>query len=174
MKKSIDRFEKVLSKIEENIIFILLVGMLLSVFAGFVSRYILNSPLSWSEELARYLMIWATFIAVSYGVKTGAHITLDVLVVYLNDKANKLLRAISYIISIIYCIVVIFIGIPFVNNLINTGQTSPAMQFPMYIVYASIVVGSILMTIRYLILFYQDIVRGEKEVTSRNLEENVS
>lgn len=173
MRKKIDQFEKILTKIEENIIFILLLGMLAATFLGFVSRYFF-SALAWSEEMARYLMIWATFIAVSYGVKKGAHITLDVLVVYLNDKANRVLRAISYIFSMTFCLIIVFVGIPFVNNLLNTGQTSPAMQFPMYIVYGSLVVGLFLMFIRYLILFYTDTICGEFPKEQENNETQIT
>lgn len=152
LKKVINSIDNILTKIEENITFILLFAMLLAVFAGFVSRYIFNSPLDWSEEFSRYVMIWATFIGASYGVKTGAHITLDVLVVFFSEKANKILRTVSYVFSLIYCVLVVFIGIPFIENLIKTQQLSPAMQIPMYFVYISIIVGTILMFVRYIIL----------------------
>ncbi|MBR3121682.1 MAG: TRAP transporter small permease [Oceanobacillus sp.] len=174
MKKLLNQTDKILTKVEENLIFILLFSMLMAVFSSFISRYFFDAQLRWSEELSRYLMIWATFIAVSYGVKKGAHITLDVLVVYFNEKANKVLRAISYIVSSIYCLIVIFAGIPFVNNLMQTGQTSPAMQIPMYTVYFSIVVGSILMLIRYIILFVNDIFYGKTIENTNNLDQKVS
>lgn len=161
--KSISKkIDKVLSFFEENVIFILLLTMLLAVFSNFVSRYFFNTTLGWAEELSRYLLIWSTFIAASYGVKKGAHITLDVLVIYLSEKANKVLRATSYIISMVFCVLVVYIGIPFINDLIATNQLSPSLRLPMYIVYGSIVLGSILMFIRYLLLFISDILYGEK------------
>ncbi len=151
--KSLDN---TLTKIEENLTFILLLAMLLAVFASFVSRYVFNSPIDWTEEFSRYVMIWATFIAASYGVKTGAHITLDIMVIYLSDKGNKILRTVSYILSLVYCVLVIYIGIPFINNLIETQQKSPAMEIPMYFVYLSIIVGTVLMFLRYVILLFNE------------------
>lgn len=156
LKKVINSIDNILTKIEENITFILLFAMLLAVFAGFVSRYIFNSPLAWSEEFSRYVMIWATFIGASYGVKKSSHITLDVLVIYLSERGNKILRTVSYVFSLIYCVLVIFIGIPFINNLIKTQQSSPAMHIPMYVVYISIIVGTALMFLRYIILLFNE------------------
>lgn len=156
MKRFVNLFDKYLTKVEEYSIYILMASMLLLSFAGFVSRYVFNAPLSWSEELARYFMIWGTFIAVSYGVRTGAHITLDILVVIFNDKANKILRIVSYTVSLGFCIILLYAGIPFINSLFSSGQSSPAAQIPMYLVYSAIVIGALLMTIRYLILIYDE------------------
>ncbi|WP_102347596.1 TRAP transporter small permease [Bacillus sp. Marseille-P3661] len=156
MKKLMKSLDNTLTKIEENLTFILLLAMLLAVFASFVSRYVFNSPIDWTEEFSRYVMIWATFIAASYGVKTGAHITLDIMVIYLSDKGNKILRTVSYILSLVYCVLVIYIGIPFINNLIETQQKSPAMEIPMYFVYLSIIVGTVLMFLRYVILLFNE------------------
>jgi len=162
MKIVIKRIDKVLTSFEENLIFILLGTMLLAVFSNFVSRYSFNTTLGWAEELSRYLLIWSTFIAASYGVKKGAHITLDVLIVYLSEKANKVIRAISYILSMIYCVLIIYIGIPFINSLIISNQLSPSLNVPMYLIYSSIVIGSVLMLVRYLLLFVMDILYGEE------------
>lgn len=162
LKKISKRIDKIVSIFEENLIFILLMTMLLAVFSNFVSRYFFNSTIGWAEELSRYLMIWSTFIGASYGVKKGAHITLDVLVIYLSERANKLLRAISYVISIIFCVLIIYLGIPFINDLIVSNQQSPSLSLPMYVVYGSIILGSTLMLIRYILLFIQDIIYNEE------------
>ena len=162
LKQISKKIDKILSVFEENLIFILLLAMLAAVFSNFVSRYFFDSAIGWAEELSRYLMIWSTFIAASYGVKKGAHITLDVLVVYLSKKANKVIRAISYVISIIFCVLIIYLGIPFINDLFNANQKSPSLRLPMYIVYGSIVLGSALMLIRYILLFIEDIIFNEE------------
>ena len=165
-KKGVDRMLKKMDKImdflEENFVFIALLSMLMIVFANFIFRYLFGSPITWGEEASRYLMIWATFIAASLGVKKGAHITLDILVVYLPVKANRILRAISYILSMIYCVILIVIGIPFINSLIEKGQLSPALHMPMHIVYLAVLVGTIFMLFRYVLLFISDIIKSEQ------------
>lgn len=158
----VKKFEKILTFLEENFIYFSLLLMLSIVFINFVMRYLFGTSITWGEELARYLMIWATFIAASLGVKKGAHITLDILVIYLSEKANRVLRAISYSCCIIYCILVLYIGIPFINSLVEKNQLSPALQIPMSIVYLAIIVGTILMLLRYILLFITDIINNEQ------------
>ena len=162
MRKTVAAIDKILTFIEENILFIFLVVMLGSVFIGLANRYIFQESLRWTEELARYLLIWATFVGASLGVKKGVHISIDVLTVYLPEKINKGIRALSYIISIAFCITILYIGIPFVNTLMATNQLSPALRLPMYVVYGAVVVGCFLMAIRYLMVFITDIIYNEK------------
>lgn len=158
----IKKIDEIMDFIEENFVFIALLSMLLIVFANFVSRYVFGTPITWGEEASRYLMIWATFIAASLGVKKGAHITLDILIVYLPERANRILRATSYIVSMIYCVILIVIGIPFINSLVEKGQLSPALHIPMSIIYLAVLIGTIFMFIRYVLLFISDIIKSEQ------------
>ncbi|PPA68482.1 TRAP transporter small permease [Jeotgalibacillus proteolyticus] len=156
------KIEKIINYIEEYFIFGSLLLMVLIVFLNVIGRFIFNFSFSWSEEAARYLMIWATFIAASLGVKKGAHITLDILTIYLPEKMNRIVRAISYILSMVYCILILFIGIPFIMDMATKGQLSPALQMPIHFVYLSIIVGTVLMFIRYIFLFIDDIIHMNK------------
>ncbi|MCK6205249.1 TRAP transporter small permease [Bacillus infantis] len=159
MLKKVDR---VIEHIEEYFVFSSLLLMVLIVFINVLGRFVFNFSISWSEEAARYLMIWATFIAASLGVKKGSHITLDILTVYLPEKANRIVRAISYILSMVYCILLLVIGIPFIMDMIAKGQISPALHMPIHFVYLAIVAGAVLMLIRYILLFIDDIVYSNK------------
>lgn len=173
MSKFIGKLDRTLSIIEEYLIYILLLSMLLAIFASFVSRYILVTPLAWAEELARYLMIWGTFIGASYGVRTGAHITLDILGVVLNEKSNKILRILSHFISILFCVLLVVGGIPLIHNLTSVvHQTSPTLQVPMYFVYSAVVIGSLLMIVRYLIIIFDEFT-GNQEIKATSLQEKV-
>lgn len=156
------KFDKRLEQIEEYFVFASLLLMVIIVFVNVVGRFIFNFSFTWSEEAARYLMIWATFVAASLGVKKGSHITLDILTVYLPEKANRIIRAISYLLSMVYCVLLLFIGVPFIMDMISNGQLSPALQIPVHFVYLSIIIGSVLMFIRYILLFVDDIIYSNK------------
>nr|WP_276519687.1 TRAP transporter small permease [Bacillus infantis] len=156
------KVDRVIEHIEEYFVFSSLLLMVLIVFINVLGRFVFNFSISWSEEAARYLMIWATFIAASLGVKKGSHITLDILTVYLPEKANRIVRAISYILSMVYCILLLVIGIPFIMDMIAKGQISPALHMPIHFVYLAIVAGAVLMLIRYILLFIDDIVYSNK------------
>ena len=64
------------------------------IFIQIIMRYVFNSSLSWSEELAAYIMMYKTWVGASYGVKLNMHLRVTVIVDLLKGK----LRDIAYII----------------------------------------------------------------------------
>jgi TRAP-type C4-dicarboxylate transport system permease small subunit len=60
---------KLLNKIEEGFIMVCFAIMALVLALQIFMRYVMNMPLIWSEELARYIFVWATFIGAGYGVR---------------------------------------------------------------------------------------------------------
>lgn len=68
-----------------------LLGMMtVSVLAGVLFRYVFRSPIGWTEELSRYLMIWAASLAISIGVKHNEHIGITILIDSIRNRALKI------------------------------------------------------------------------------------
>lgn len=80
-----------LNKLISQICVLTMAGMTIVVLLGVLFRYVFQSPLSWSEELSRYLMIWAAAMAVSIGVKDNEHVGLTVL---LDNTKSRMMRSI--------------------------------------------------------------------------------
>ncbi len=64
-------------------------AMTVVVLLGVVFRYVLLSPLSWSEEVARYLMIWAASLAISIGIMRREHLGITFLISRIPPRAQK-------------------------------------------------------------------------------------
>jgi TRAP-type transport system small permease protein len=64
-------------------------AMTVIVILGVVFRYVLQSPLSWSEEVARYLMIWAASLAISVGIMRREHLGITFLISRIPLPAQK-------------------------------------------------------------------------------------
>lgn len=142
MKKLIsflDKFEDVVSII---FLVILSITVLIQVFC----RYVLNSPLTGTEELARFAFIWMIFVGSAYVIKHGGHIGVEAIVMYLPDKVRKVIRVAINIMIIFTLIYILPSAIGFARLMDRIG--SSALQIPMSYVYASVCVGIILMTIR--------------------------
>ncbi|MCD6297002.1 MAG: TRAP transporter small permease [Deltaproteobacteria bacterium] len=60
-------------------VIVLLVSMVVTTSAGVFWRYILNSALSWSEELGRFLLVWVSFLGAALATYRGAHIGINVI-----------------------------------------------------------------------------------------------
>ncbi|TDL66340.1 TRAP transporter small permease [Rhodococcus qingshengii] len=151
------RINYYLNHIEEYVGVISLIFTSLIVFVQVVLRYVFNYSLSWSEETARYLIVWFVFIGSSIAVREKAHATMDALVTYLPEKGKRIFSIIANTISILFCVVLIWSGIQNVSGVVEFGTVTPAIGLPMYLPYLAIPVGAALMLIRFLQLLIQDI-----------------
>lgn len=128
---------------EEILIACLLGVMVLMCGMQVVFRYVLNSSLAWTEELARYSYVWSGFLSISYCIRHQSALRLDFLVTFLPDKVKRIL---NYLI-LIFCIGVFCIFLKgAVENVLTTievEQRSTALQIPMEYIYASGIAGFI-------------------------------
>lgn len=137
--------------VEERLLYALLLSMLIVVFLGVLNRYVLPFSMRWTEELARYLMIWVAFIGSSLCVRKSLHISVDALVNVFPETVKKWLELLAYIICMLFCVWLFLISYGLVERLATTGQLSPSMRVPVYYAYAAVPVGFALMSIRYFI-----------------------
>lgn len=139
---------KVLSKIEQYFIAILLLVIAVILFINVVLRFF-GTSMMWAEELARYAIVWITFVGASVCVYKGAHIGVDVIMNLLGEKPKKILTLILALFSLVFSIVFTYFSFKITMNVHGTNQVSSTMGIPMYIVYAAMPVGGLLMSIRY-------------------------
>lgn len=130
---------------------VLVIGLLAAIFVTLLSqvvmRYVFASPLAWSEELARYLFVWLTFLGAALAYRLGAHIAVDLLAEYLERRAG--VRAGQVLALAIQAVVVAFLaallvgGVGLVRG--TTHQVTPGLGISMSWVYLAIPVGSAVM-----------------------------
>ncbi|MDR1110470.1 MAG: TRAP transporter small permease [Deltaproteobacteria bacterium] len=106
--------------------------------------------ISWTEELARYMMVWTVFIGGAIGAKTGAHVGLEAFVNLFPTRMVRAALVVSGVISASFSLFVSFHGFFLARRIIGTGQVSPALELPMGLVYAAVPVGSLLMAGHFL------------------------
>ena len=82
------QLDKILGGIESFLGVLFLVGMVVVVFLQVVLRSVVGTALNWSEEVARYLMIWCTGFGISICVRTGANIGIQAIVDALPKKVG--------------------------------------------------------------------------------------
>ncbi|HCX62926.1 TRAP transporter small permease [Sedimentibacter sp.] len=133
--------------LEEKVLSLILWAMVIVMGFQVVARYIFNSSLTWSEELLRYLFIWLAFIGMSYCVKNGSHMRIDIIE-QLVPKTKKVFAIIGDVFFFIFASYMIRPGFSVIKSLKDSGQTSPASGIPMYIIYSILLVGFILVIFR--------------------------
>ncbi len=118
------------------------------VFLQFFTRYALNDSAGWTEEIARYLLIASVFVGAAIGVRKNNHVHVDFLFHWLPKGVGRALAVIVDIVRILflgYCTVL-------TGKLIDRiGSTRMSVvDLPMGLVYAFVLIGFALMTIRAL------------------------
>ncbi len=122
--------------------------MVLTIFAATCVRYLSNSSITWAEELARYCMVWIGFVGASLGIKRNAHIGVAAFVSLLPNGARPYFDLLRAVVIILFNVLVAFFAYQIISSQIATEQVSPALRIPIWVAYAAIPVGMILMTIR--------------------------
>ena len=141
-------FWRIYESLTNSVAVLLFAAMIVVTSLGVFFRYVLNSPLHWTEESDRYLFIWLTWVGASITMRYKAHIAVDVLVRYL-DPRMKLWFALATQISIL-----VFLGL-LVNASLPVlevaGRTrTAATDIPTNWVYMSVPVGCTLIAIETL------------------------
>ena len=107
-------------------------------------RYVLNQSLFWSEELARYLLVWLSFLGASVAYRREAHPGIDILQAKMPGGLQKISASIVHLASLALFGVMIFFGYRFAYFV--RLQISPALYLPKWIVFSIVPIsGCILM-----------------------------
>ena len=116
------------------------------VFYQFFTRYALNDSASWTEEIARYLLIGTVFVGASIGVAKNNHIQVDLLYRWLPPKVGRALALAVDVIRIAFFAAMVVLTAQMMQKMGNYQMT--IIDLPMNIVYGVCLFGLAMMTIR--------------------------
>lgn len=130
------------------VVIILMLLLVLDVLWGVFSRYALGQQATWSEELARLLLVWVSLFGASVAFGLKAHLGLDYFAENLHPDAGKLNRILGALVSLAFAIIVFFIGgWSLMSNAWESGQTMTALPIGKWWVYAALPVSGVFMVI---------------------------
>ena len=118
------------------------------VFTQFFTRYFLNNSASWTEEIARYLLIGVVFVGASIGVAKNNHIQVDLLYRWVPAKAGRALAIVVDVVRIAFFASMTLFTVQMMQKMGNYQMT--IVDLPMNIVYAVVLFGFAAMTVRSL------------------------
>ncbi|MGD9940929.1 MAG: TRAP transporter small permease [Clostridia bacterium] len=127
-------------------------AMTLAVLIGVFYRYVLDLPLSWPEEVSRYLMIWGASLAISLGIKSDEHVGLTVLMDRLKSPAARtLLRAVSYLLVLVFQLIFFWYSLQMVKD--AKYMQTLALGITMILPYAAMPVAMVLAVVQLIMVF---------------------
>ena len=151
---------RILDRLEEGLVAGFMAAATLIIFFAVLHRYSLGVSwlwpyahklrFSWAQELCIYLFIWMAKFGAAYGVRTGIHVGVDVLIRKLSPRKQRFFIQASLGAGAFFTFVVAALGARFVLFIHDSGQVSPDLELPMWIVYLAVPLGSGLMCYRFL------------------------
>jgi TRAP-type C4-dicarboxylate transport system permease small subunit len=132
--------------LDKSILFLCSAALLLLVVTvtwQVVSRYVLNDPSSFTDELSRYTMIWLGLLGASYLFGKNGHLAITLLADSIPPQSKRILQ------FLINVLILSFVGLAMLKGGMalvgrTMTQTSPALQIPMAYVYMILPISAVL------------------------------
>lgn len=118
--------------------------MAMLVAAQVFYRYVLNNSLFWSEEMARYMLVWISFLGATTAYYRGLHPGVDFIVSRLSATPQKIAAILVHLISISLFLTITVAGFQFAYFV--RQQISPALGIEKWVILAVIPISGIILT----------------------------
>lgn len=141
-------------------------AVFLLAIAQILFRYVFKISAPWTEEAARYLMIWMALLAAGLAFKNGEHFNIDFLTNRMKPRHQVSLSLWMSLIAGLFILSIILWGIPFAK--LGFFTTSPGLQISMFLPYLAVPVGGALMLLNLTCFILRLLERlGGKEVREK-------
>jgi TRAP-type C4-dicarboxylate transport system permease small subunit len=121
----------------------LLIGVAIN-FANVIGRYIFSAAIYWAEEAMVYLAIWSIFLAAIAIAYDRAHLAMDFFSARLPKPWNRVSESITAIATVVVCLFMASQSMIVARTLVRNGQNSLALEIPMVVAQASLLVGFVM------------------------------
>ncbi len=180
---------RILNRLEEIFISLLMAGATLITFAAVLHRYLAGVPIphlqdwllslnfSWAQELTIIMFVWMAKFGAAYGVRTGIHVGVDVLINRLSDRNRFKFIVFGLLAGAFFTGTIATLGGRFVwengahyawltamgmaTGDLPEGPITPDLEWHTWMVYSAIPLGSGLMCFRFLQVLVSFIRTGE-------------
>jgi len=132
----------------KNALVILMAALVVSVSWQVISRYVFASPSSWTEEVARFLLIWIGVLGAAYAFRTGVHLGLDILPKKLTGRSALVLKLFTMLAVVLFSGSVLVVGgASLVALTWELRQYSAVLGLPIAFIYSVIPATGVLICI---------------------------
>ena len=156
-------FLRVIDKIEETIIAMLLVAFTSLMVLEVVMRYIFKSGFLWNQELTLNLSAWFVLFGASYGLKKGSHICVDAFVRLFPQIGQRVMTVIATLLSIAYCGLVLYGSWIYLSKMKRVGTYLHDLPIPVWLAFSIMIPAFVFLAIRLIILLV-NVFRGKEDV----------
>jgi TRAP-type C4-dicarboxylate transport system permease small subunit len=147
--KFLNGFNEIVNRVLEKMLIAGFAVMTGIIFLQIIFRYVFAASLSWSEEVARYLFVWLTFLGASVVAKSRSHITVESIVDAIKSEiVRKSLKTLADVLVLVFLWVLVYEGFAASFEILELEQISPSMPWlSLGWIYFAIPLGSLFMAL---------------------------
>ncbi len=138
----------VLDRSLEVLVMVVVAVLVLDVLWQVFTRFILNDPSTWTEELAVFLLVWVSLLGAAVALGRGAHLGIDYFVGKLPERTRLATEVFVFFCVAAFSLLVMLIGgVDLVRSTLELGQESPALGVRMGYVYLAVPISGFFLTL---------------------------
>lgn len=144
------KFEEIFVATNRWLLIAILSSMAILVFVNVCLRFFTNHSITWSDEVARHLMIWLTFVGAGITLRHGSLTVIDNVQVMMSERNARRLRALSATIMFAFFLMMIWVGKTYVER--TMMQTTPSTRIAFGYIYLAMPIGFTLLIVHLLLV----------------------
>ena len=144
----VERVLKAADRLEETFMIVALAFMTVLTVVQVVLRYGFGTGFVWSLEVTTYTFAWLVLIGMSYGVRTEAHIAVDLITSRLSPSGARAFAAIALFAGLAYCALMIYASSQFVDGLMALGTNARDIPLPRWVLTGVMPIAFVLLALR--------------------------
>lgn len=134
--------------LEEGAIAFLLAFMTVLTFVQVVLRYLFNTGFVWALELTTYLFAWMVLLGMSYGIKVGSHLGVDVLVRYMPLRWQRIVGVVAVLLGMLYAGLLLFGSYEYVDKMHTISVEAEDLPIQRWVLLLCLPIGYALLMFR--------------------------
>ena len=156
----LQHFERILVKINNFIVILMLMIMFVLVFINVITRYSMGFSMNWAEEVSRYLMIWIAYLGIGLAMREKRHASFQVLYDILPKKYVPYIKLLVSLIIIIFMIFLVVLGFQY-SQFAMRNKTA-VLRLPIGYIYLCIPIGALTFLLHFILILKEYITAKEE------------
>lgn len=139
--KALKKLDDIINIILKYLIILIFVALTIVALLQVFFRFVMRNPLTWTDEVCRYCLIWLTLLGIGVAAKRRSHISIDIICNFLPQGAKKVLGKFWNFCAIVFCAFLIKYGFDLV--VLNMAQYSAGMHIQLGYIFIGVPLGAL-------------------------------
>lgn len=139
--KGIKKVLSYITKAEYGVMIVTFTAMVLAYFISVINRNFIKASMPWTEEIALYSMTYMALLGTEVGLRDGTQVAVTAVIEKLHGMTRKIVDLVKQIVLEVFSFVMLKAGIALFMKQMQSGQTTPVLKVPMWVMYFSLVLA---------------------------------